>query len=239
MPPRAPPAAAAPHPAAPLLPRQGRPAAPRWRPLWSACARTRRRAQQRWRRGRRSSRRRAWFSRSSPGGWGGRMGMGTRRRKPSSYCMLHKMPAVPLSCTLALCSCPHALPPFINTPQLPGHCGAGAGQRGVPHRAPGRQDARQAAQRGAARLCLRWAALAWCVLVRLCSCIHSGVWLAGSGACPPGSSTPSPAAPMPLPACPQTGAASSPTVLLVSLKAGGVGLNLVAASRVHLLDPWW
>ncbi|KAI7841955.1 hypothetical protein COHA_004482 [Chlorella ohadii] len=36
-----------------------------------------------------------------------------------------------------------------------------------------------------------------------------------------------------------SGAASAPTVLLVSLKAGGVGLNLVAASRVHLLDPWW
>lgn len=28
-------------------------------------------------------------------------------------------------------------------------------------------------------------------------------------------------------------------MLLVSLKAGGVGLNLTAASRVHLLDPWW
>jgi hypothetical protein len=28
-------------------------------------------------------------------------------------------------------------------------------------------------------------------------------------------------------------------VLLVSLKAGGVGMNLTAASHVHLLDPWW
>jgi DNA repair protein RAD5 len=28
-------------------------------------------------------------------------------------------------------------------------------------------------------------------------------------------------------------------VLLISLKAGGVGLNLVAASRVFMLDPWW
>jgi SWI/SNF-related matrix-associated actin-dependent regulator of chromatin subfamily A3 len=28
-------------------------------------------------------------------------------------------------------------------------------------------------------------------------------------------------------------------VLLVSLKAGGVGLNLVAASRVYLMDPYW
>lgn len=38
--------------------------------------------------------------------------------------------------------------------------------------------------------------------------------------------------------CPPPGAASAPTVLLVSLKAGGVGLNLTAASRVHMLDPW-
>ena len=29
----------------------------------------------------------------------------------------------------------------------------------------------------------------------------------------------------------------SPTVMLLSLKAGGVGLNLTAASRVFLLDP--
>lgn len=28
-------------------------------------------------------------------------------------------------------------------------------------------------------------------------------------------------------------------VLLVSLKAGGVGLNLVAASRCYLVDPYW
>ena len=28
-------------------------------------------------------------------------------------------------------------------------------------------------------------------------------------------------------------------MLLISLKAGGVGLNLVAASRVFMLDPWW
>jgi SNF2 family DNA or RNA helicase len=28
-------------------------------------------------------------------------------------------------------------------------------------------------------------------------------------------------------------------VLLVSLKAGGVGLNLTAAEYVFLLDPWW
>ena len=32
---------------------------------------------------------------------------------------------------------------------------------------------------------------------------------------------------------------AGPTVLLASLKAGGVGLNLTVASRVHLLDPWW
>ena len=28
-------------------------------------------------------------------------------------------------------------------------------------------------------------------------------------------------------------------VFLVSLKAGGVGLNLTAAEYVYLLDPWW
>lgn len=28
-------------------------------------------------------------------------------------------------------------------------------------------------------------------------------------------------------------------VFLISLKAGGVGLNLVEASYVFLLDPWW
>jgi SWI/SNF-related matrix-associated actin-dependent regulator of chromatin subfamily A3 len=28
-------------------------------------------------------------------------------------------------------------------------------------------------------------------------------------------------------------------VLLVSLKAGGVGLNLTSASRVYLMDPYW
>ncbi|CAM9541697.1 unnamed protein product, partial [Discosporangium mesarthrocarpum] len=29
------------------------------------------------------------------------------------------------------------------------------------------------------------------------------------------------------------------TIMLISLKAGGVGLNLTAASMVFLLDPWW
>lgn len=29
------------------------------------------------------------------------------------------------------------------------------------------------------------------------------------------------------------------TVLLLSLKAGGVGLNLTAAKRVFMMDPWW
>jgi len=29
------------------------------------------------------------------------------------------------------------------------------------------------------------------------------------------------------------------TVFLISMKAGGVGLNLVAASHVFLMDPWW
>ncbi len=28
-------------------------------------------------------------------------------------------------------------------------------------------------------------------------------------------------------------------VFLVSLKAGGVGLNLTAADYVYLVDPWW
>ncbi|KAJ5587417.1 DNA repair protein rad5 [Penicillium hispanicum] len=31
----------------------------------------------------------------------------------------------------------------------------------------------------------------------------------------------------------------SPTVLLISLRAGGVGLNLTAANHVFLMDPWW
>ncbi len=34
-------------------------------------------------------------------------------------------------------------------------------------------------------------------------------------------------------------AADGPTVLLLSLKAGGTGLNLTAADHVVLLDPWW
>jgi DNA repair protein RAD5 len=29
------------------------------------------------------------------------------------------------------------------------------------------------------------------------------------------------------------------TVLLLSLRAGGVGLNLTCASRVYMMDPWW
>ena len=33
--------------------------------------------------------------------------------------------------------------------------------------------------------------------------------------------------------------ASQPTVLLMSLKAGGVGLNLTAADHVFIMDPWW
>lgn len=32
---------------------------------------------------------------------------------------------------------------------------------------------------------------------------------------------------------------ASPTVLLISLKAGGVGLNLTTASNVFMMDPWW
>jgi superfamily II DNA or RNA helicase len=34
-------------------------------------------------------------------------------------------------------------------------------------------------------------------------------------------------------------AEDGPPVLLVSLKAGGTGLNLTAADHVYLLDPWW
>jgi SNF2 family DNA or RNA helicase len=32
---------------------------------------------------------------------------------------------------------------------------------------------------------------------------------------------------------------AGPPVMLVSLRAGGVGLNLAAADHVFLLDPWW
>ncbi len=33
--------------------------------------------------------------------------------------------------------------------------------------------------------------------------------------------------------------AAGPPVLLISLKAGGTGLNLTAADHVFLCDPWW
>uniref|UniRef100_A0A8B9Q1G2 Helicase like transcription factor n=1 Tax=Apteryx owenii TaxID=8824 RepID=A0A8B9Q1G2_APTOW len=39
--------------------------------------------------------------------------------------------------------------------------------------------------------------------------------------------------------CFQSSQAGSPTIMLLSLKAGGVGLNLTAASRVFLMDPAW
>lgn len=29
------------------------------------------------------------------------------------------------------------------------------------------------------------------------------------------------------------------TILLLSLRAGGVGLNLTSAGRVFMMDPWW
>jgi len=32
---------------------------------------------------------------------------------------------------------------------------------------------------------------------------------------------------------------AGPPVMIVSLKAGGTGLNLTAADHVFLLDPWW
>ncbi|XP_044079838.1 helicase-like transcription factor isoform X2 [Siniperca chuatsi] len=37
----------------------------------------------------------------------------------------------------------------------------------------------------------------------------------------------------------QSSAANSPAIMLLSLKAGGVGLNLTAASHVFLMDPAW
>ncbi|GJQ08747.1 hypothetical protein GpartN1_g538.t1 [Galdieria partita] len=37
----------------------------------------------------------------------------------------------------------------------------------------------------------------------------------------------------------QSDSANSANILLVSLKAGGVGLNLTAASQVFIVDPWW
>jgi len=37
----------------------------------------------------------------------------------------------------------------------------------------------------------------------------------------------------------QSAAADAPPVMLLSLKAGGVGLNLTAADHVFLVDPWW
>jgi DNA repair protein RAD5 len=30
-----------------------------------------------------------------------------------------------------------------------------------------------------------------------------------------------------------------PSILVASLKAGGVGLNLIAATRVYVMDLWW
>ncbi|XP_053316883.1 helicase-like transcription factor isoform X2 [Spea bombifrons] len=39
--------------------------------------------------------------------------------------------------------------------------------------------------------------------------------------------------------CFQSSDGASPTIMLLSLKAGGVGLNLTAASRLFLMDPAW
>lgn len=60
----------------------------------------------------------------------------------------------------------------------------------------------------------------------------------------PTSTTPAPRTPgMPNPpTAPNNnrgGSPSSPSVLLISLRAGGVGLNLTAASNVFMMDPWW
>jgi SNF2 family DNA or RNA helicase len=32
---------------------------------------------------------------------------------------------------------------------------------------------------------------------------------------------------------------TGPTVMLLSLKAGGVGITLTAADHIYILDPWW
>jgi SNF2 family DNA or RNA helicase len=32
---------------------------------------------------------------------------------------------------------------------------------------------------------------------------------------------------------------TGPPVMLISLRAGGLGLNLTAADHIFLLDPWW
>ncbi|KAJ5120373.1 uncharacterized protein N7515_009761 [Penicillium bovifimosum] len=49
------------------------------------------------------------------------------------------------------------------------------------------------------------------------------------------SSTPASSRPAPKTAS----STPAPTVLLISLRAGGVGLNLTAASNVFVMDPWW
>lgn len=41
------------------------------------------------------------------------------------------------------------------------------------------------------------------------------------------------------PSIPKATSDPPPTVLLISLRAGGVGLNLTTASNVFLMDPWW
>ncbi|KAE8392237.1 SNF2 family N-terminal domain-containing protein [Aspergillus alliaceus] len=41
------------------------------------------------------------------------------------------------------------------------------------------------------------------------------------------------------PANGHTATSPGPKVLLISLRAGGVGLNLTAASNVFMMDPWW
>lgn len=38
---------------------------------------------------------------------------------------------------------------------------------------------------------------------------------------------------------PRPAPTTTPRVLLISLRAGGVGLNLTAASNVFMMDPWW
>lgn len=64
----------------------------------------------------------------------------------------------------------------------------------------------------------------------------------------PRKQTPSHANPEPSPPSPPSPSSSSPSstpsptfpkIMLISLRAGGVGLNLTSANTVFMVDPWW